>query len=143
MSDHISADLRSLAQPIDTLQPLPGNPRRGDVAAVARRVVKSLRELTAGYALDPAKVLGTTFDVKHDEMILVRNVPFSSLCEHHMLPFTGTATLGYIPSDNGGRIVGLSKLARLVDMYARRLQVQEGSQTKSPMPCSNISIHKA
>ena len=65
-------------------------------------------------------MLSTTFDVSHDEMIVVRGVPFSSLCEHHMLPFHGHATVAYIPAA-GGRIVGLSKLARLVDMYARRL----------------------
>lgn len=106
------------------LQHIGEDPTRDGLRDTPRRVVKALRELTSGYALDPAEVLGTTFEVSHDEMIVVRNVPFSSLCEHHMLPFTGTATIGYVPAE-GGRIVGLSKLARLVDLYARRLQVQE------------------
>lgn len=109
---------------IRLLQHLGEDPTRDGLRETPRRVVKALRELTTGYALDPADVLGTTFEVAHDEMIVVRNVPFSSLCEHHMLPFTGTATVGYVPAE-GGRIVGLSKLARLVDLYARRLQVQE------------------
>ena len=87
-----------------------------------KRVVKAWLELTSGYELDPKKVLGTTFDVEYDQMVIVKDIPFTSLCEHHVLPFTGTATVAYIPS---GRVVGLSKLARLVDLFARRLQVQE------------------
>jgi GTP cyclohydrolase I len=106
------------------LQHIGEDPTRDGLRDTPRRVVKALRELTNGYRLNAAEVLGTTFDVTHDEMIVVRDLPFSSLCEHHMLPFTGTATVAYIPAE-GGRIVGLSKIARLVDMYARRLQVQE------------------
>lgn len=100
------------------------DPTRDGLLDTPRRVVKAWRELTVGYTMDPAEILATTFDVTCDEMITVRRVPFSSLCEHHILPFHGHATVAYIPSP-GGRIVGLSKLARLVDCYARRLQVQE------------------
>jgi len=87
-----------------------------------KRVCKAFKEMTSGYSANIAEILAVSFDVKYDELVVVRNVPFNSLCEHHMLPFTGTATLGYLPQN---RIVGLSKLARLVDAYARRLQVQE------------------
>lgn len=86
------------------------------------RVVKALVELTGGYALDPAVLLATTFDVEYDQVVISRTIPFTSLCEHHLLPFVGTCTIGYLP---GARVVGLSKLARLVDLYARRMQIQE------------------
>jgi GTP cyclohydrolase I len=93
-----------------------------EMAETPGRAAKAWRELTSGYSADiPA--LFKTFDANgYDEMVVVRNIPFSSLCEHHLLPFYGTAAVAYIPD---GRIVGLSKLARLVDAYARRLQVQE------------------
>lgn len=101
------------------------DPTRDGLHDTPRRVVKALSELTCGYGTDIAALLGVTFDGDGwDEMVMVRDVPFSSLCEHHMLPFTGHATVAYIPKENG-RIVGLSKLARLVEAYARRLQVQE------------------
>lgn len=103
------------------------DPTRDGLVETPRRVVKSLREMTRGYTVDIAALLAVTFDEPHDELVLVRKVPFHSLCEHHMLPFTGHATVGYIPR-NG--IVGLSKLARLVDAYARRLQVQERLTTQ-------------
>ena len=106
------------------LQHIGEDPTRDGLLETPARVVKALRELTSGYALDPAEILSKTFAVDHDVMIVVRRVPFSSLCEHHMLPFHGHATVAYIPAP-GGQIVGLSKLARLVDLYARRLQVQE------------------
>jgi GTP cyclohydrolase I len=86
------------------------------------RFIKSLVEQTAGYEEDPEKILTTIFDQQFDEMIVVKNIDFNSLCEHHLLPFIGKATVGYIP--NGG-VVGLSKIPRLVDCYARRLQLQE------------------
>lgn len=100
------------------------DPTRDGLLETPRRVIKALRELTVGYSMDPATILATTFDVTHDEMIVVRDVAFSSLCEHHMLPFHGVATVGYIPAP-GGRIVGLSKIPRLIECFARRLQVQE------------------
>lgn len=105
------------------------DPTRDGLIDTPRRVLKALTELTGGYRLDPGAILSTTFDVTCDEMIVVRKVPFSSLCEHHVLPFHGTATVAYIPGP-GGRVVGLSKLARLVDCYARRLQVQERMTTQ-------------
>jgi GTP cyclohydrolase IA len=105
------------------------DPTRDGLIDTPRRVLKALTELTGGYRLNVADILSTTFDVACDEMIVVRKVPFSSLCEHHVLPFHGTATVAYIPGP-GGRVVGLSKLARLVDCYARRLQVQERMTTQ-------------
>lgn len=86
------------------------------------RVVKALKELTSGYSQDPKAILSTMFSERCDEMVVVRNIPFWSLCEHHMLPFHGSATVGYLPKE---KIVGLSKIGRLVHCFARRLQVQE------------------
>jgi GTP cyclohydrolase I len=118
---------REEGAPVDAvlrlLQFIGEDPTRDGLLDTPRRVVKSLTELTGGYRDDVEAILSTTFDVAYgNEMVVVSRVPFSSLCEHHMLPFTGFATVGYVPS---GRVVGLSKLARLVDAYARRLQVQE------------------
>lgn len=88
-----------------------------------KRVAKMYMELFKGYSQDPVTVLGTTFeDEDHQELVLVRDIPFFSHCEHHMVPFHGVVHIAYIPN---GTIVGLSKLARLVEVYARRLQVQE------------------
>lgn len=87
-----------------------------------KRVTKAFREMTTGYQDDPEKILSTVFEEKYDQMVVLSDIEFVSLCEHHLLPFRGTATVGYIPD---GKVVGLSKLARLVDCYARRLQVQE------------------
>lgn len=91
-----------------------------------KRVVKAFAEMCEGYAEDPAKILERQFDLPHDEMIVLRGVSFVSLCQHHMLPFIGTATVGYIPNEKSGKVVGLSKLARLVQCFAKRLQIQEG-----------------
>ena len=98
------------------------DPERDGLLGTPGRVVRALAELTSGYHVDIAELLAVRFDERHDELVMVRRVPFSSLCEHHMLPFTGFATVGYVPRTG---IVGLSKIARLVDAYARRLQVQE------------------
>jgi GTP cyclohydrolase I len=99
------------------------DPDREGLRDTPARVVRSLREMTRGYAEDPAAILTSRFSAKtYDEMVVVRGVPFWSLCEHHLLPFHGAATVGYIPN---GRVVGLSKLARLVECFARRLQMQE------------------
>ena len=86
-------------------------------------------ELFAGLDEDPGDHLEVTFAADHDEMVMVRDIPFASLCEHHLVPFMGRAHVAYIPGDDG-RITGLSKLARLVDGYARRLQVQERMTTQ-------------
>lgn len=98
------------------------DPTREGLTATPGRVVRAWQELTEGYAQDPAAILSVQFKTEGDEMVVVRDVPFSSLCEHHLLPFHGTVTLGYVP---GATIVGLSKVARLVRCYSRRLQVQE------------------
>ena len=98
------------------------NPDRSGLTDTPRRVVKAWSEMTRGYAEDPAAILSRVFDESSDEMILVRDVRFTSLCEHHVLPFTGVAHVAYIPDK---KVVGLSKIPRLVDCYARRLQIQE------------------
>ena len=97
---------------------------RAGLAETPQRVAKALKEMTAGYAMDPVKTLKCFQDGAEgvDEMVVVSGVPFHSLCEHHMLPFSGTADIGYIPN---GRVVGLSKLPRVFHIYAKRLQVQE------------------
>lgn len=98
------------------------NPQRPGIEDTPERVVKALHEMTAGYRENPATILSKQFDVDCDEMVVLRNIRFTSLCEHHLLPFVGTASVGYIP---GAKVVGLSKLARLVHCYAKRFQVQE------------------
>jgi GTP cyclohydrolase IA len=104
------------------LEYLGENPAREGLLDTPRRVVQALEELTSGYA-HPLDQVFTTFDAEgYDEMVVVRDIPLVSLCEHHLLPFVGRAHVGYIPR---ARIAGLSKFKRLVDVYARRLQVQE------------------
>jgi len=88
-----------------------------------RRVARMYHELLGGYSMDPVAIVnGALFDVQYDEMVLVRDIEFFSLCEHHMLPFMGRVHVAYIPD---GKVLGLSKIPRIVEMYARRLQVQE------------------
>lgn len=101
------------------------NPDREGLLETPRRVVAAMDEFYAGYELDPAEVLTRVFEDVHgyDDMVLVRDIPFVSHCEHHMVPFTGRAQIAYFPSGEG--VVGLSKLARLVDVFAKRLQTQE------------------
>ena len=99
------------------------NPNRDGLRDTPRRYLKAWRELLSGYSVDPATILARTFEEPSDEMVICREIDFHSTCEHHLLPFTGVAHVGYLPS--GGRVVGLSKMARLVDCFARRLQVQE------------------
>ena len=98
------------------------DPDREGLLQTPRRVAEAYAELFAGLHEDPNRHLDVTFDEQHTEMVVLRDIPFASFCEHHLLPFTGHAHIGYIPR---GRVVGLSKLARLVDGYARRPQVQE------------------
>ena len=105
------------------LQALGENPERDGLLNTPRRVARMYSELLAGYKVEPAAMVnGALFDVKYDEMVLVRDIEFYSLCEHHLLPFTGRVHVAYIPN---GKVLGLSKIPRVVDMYARRLQVQE------------------
>ena len=105
------------------------DPDREGLQDTPERVARAYAELLRGMRVKAEDVLTTTFDIGHDEMILVRDIELWSMCEHHLVPFTGVAHVGYIPSDNG-RITGLSKLARLVDVYARRPQVQERLTTQ-------------
>ncbi|MCI0344558.1 MAG: GTP cyclohydrolase I FolE [Chloroflexi bacterium] len=98
-------------------------PDRPGLLGTPERVHRMYTELTAGYHVDPDRLLnGAIFDVGYSEMVVVKDIPFYSLCEHHLLPFFGTAAVAYIPR---GKVVGLSKIPRIVEMYARRLQVQE------------------
>jgi GTP cyclohydrolase I len=105
------------------------DPDRDGLRATPERVARSLAELTAGLRQRPEDVLATSFDAGHNELVVVRDIDVYSLCEHHLLPFTGKAHVGYIPAAHG-RITGLSKLARLVEVYARRPQVQERLTTQ-------------
>ena len=105
------------------------DPDREGLLETPARVARAYQELLGGMRLAAEDVLTTTFDAGHDEMILVKNIELWSMCEHHLLPFTGVAHIGYIPGQNG-RITGLSKLARLVDVYAKRPQVQERLTTQ-------------
>lgn len=107
---------------IRLLQWVGEDPTRNGLKDTPARVVKAWAEMTDGYEQDPASILARTFDEHSDEMVLVTGIDFVSLCEHHILPFTGTAAVGYLPSSN---VVGLSKIPRLVHAYAHRLQVQE------------------
>jgi GTP cyclohydrolase I len=100
------------------------DPDRDGLALTPSRVARAYAELFAGLRVDPASVITTNFEANHEEMVLVRDVDVLSLCEHHLLPFHGKAHIGYIPGEHG-RITGLSKLARLVEVFARRPQVQE------------------
>ncbi|MCP5067278.1 MAG: GTP cyclohydrolase I FolE [bacterium] len=99
------------------------DPAREGLQRTPERVARALRFLTQGYQQDPHEILnGAVFEEDYNEMLLVKDIDFYSLCEHHMLPFFGKAHVAYVPN---GRVVGLSKIPRLVDMYSRRLQVQE------------------
>ncbi len=98
------------------------NPEREGLIDTPKRVSKMYDEIFAGYEQDPASLLATTFDESHQELVLVKDIPFYSHCEHHMVPFFGTAHVAYIPN---GKVVGISKLARLVECYAKRIQIQE------------------
>jgi GTP cyclohydrolase I len=100
------------------------DPGRDGLRDTPARVARALAEQFSGLSLHPEDVLGTVFDADHDELILVRDIEMYSTCEHHLVPFFGLAHIGYIPNEKG-QITGLSKLARLVDIYARRPQVQE------------------
>jgi GTP cyclohydrolase I len=100
------------------------DPDRPGLKDTPARVARAYTEIFAGLWQDPGEILATTFDEDHDELVLVRDIPMYSTCEHHLVPFHGVAHIGYIPGDDG-KVTGLSKLARLVEVYARRPQVQE------------------
>jgi GTP cyclohydrolase I len=105
------------------------NPDREGLRDTPGRVARAYEELTAGLHKRPEDILTTVFALDHDEMVLVRDIELWSMCEHHLVPFTGVAHVGYIPSESG-KVTGLSKLARLVDVYAKRPQVQERLTTQ-------------
>lgn len=117
-------DSSSLQDAVRTLLDQIGeDPSRPGLAGTPERIERMYRELTDGYRTDPdALVNGACFEVDYDEMVVVRDIEFFSLCEHHLLPFYGKVHVGYLPR---GVVIGLSKVPRVVDMYARRLQVQE------------------
>jgi GTP cyclohydrolase I len=128
MSD--AQDPHDPIQPLITtlLKELGEDPGRDGLERTPLRVAKAMRFLTSGYAKNPVELLnGALFDVTYDEMVIVKDIEFYSLCEHHMLPFFGRIHVAYVPK---GRVVGLSKIPRLVEMFARRLQVQERLTTQ-------------
>ena len=107
----------------DILTEIGEDPDREGLAGTPERMHRMWLELTVGYRVDADRLInGAVFDVGYSEMVVIKGIPFYSLCEHHMLPFFGTASVGYLPR---GRVIGLSKIPRVVEMYARRLQVQE------------------
>jgi GTP cyclohydrolase IA len=107
----------------DLLNAVGEDPNREGLKNTPDRVARMYTELLSGYDVDPEKIInGALFNINYDEMVLVRDIEFYSLCEHHMLPFIGRAHVAYLPA---GKVIGLSKIPRIVDMYARRLQVQE------------------
>ncbi|MHA7209317.1 GTP cyclohydrolase I FolE [Arthrobacter sp. MDT1-65] len=105
------------------------DPDRDGLLETPKRVAKAYAEMFSGLHQDAGEVLSTSFDLDHQELVLVKDIPFYSTCEHHLVPFHGSAHIGYIPSVDG-RVTGLSKLARLVEVYARRPQIQERLTTQ-------------
>jgi len=117
-------DLEKISKAVyQTLDAIGEDPNREGLVDTPKRVSKAYQELLSGYRTDPKKLINNAlFDVKYDEMVIVRDIEFYSLCEHHMLPFLGRAHVAYIPTK---KVIGLSKIPRIVDMFSRRLQVQE------------------
>lgn len=124
MEDNYQEEIKSLAFHINEILKILGeNPQREGLIKTPERSAKALLSITRGYKEQLGEIIGDAiFDSKSNDMIIVRNIEFYSLCEHHLLPFYGHISIGYIPD---GKIIGLSKLARIVDMYSKRLQVQE------------------
>ncbi|MGH2694661.1 MAG: GTP cyclohydrolase I FolE [Actinomycetota bacterium] len=113
----------------DILKAIGEDPDRQGLQGTPQRVAEMFAELFEGIGRDPAEVLDVVFDADHDEMIMVRDIPFYSICMHHLIPFLGKAHVAYIPNERG-QITGLSKLARLVDLVSRKPQVQEKLTTE-------------
>jgi GTP cyclohydrolase I len=123
-SDESGIDMQaSEAAVLQLLRALGEQPEREGLRDTPRRVARMYTELVSGYRADPEKIVnGALFNITYDEMVIVRDIEFYSLCEHHMLPFIGRAHVAYMPA---GKVIGLSKIPRIVDVFARRLQVQE------------------
>jgi len=113
---------RIKAAVIQLLEAIGDDPGREGLLETPRRISEMYEEIFGGLLIDPTEYLKVGFEVAHDEMVILRNIPFYSMCEHHFLPFHGEAHVGYVPD---GRVVGVSKLARVVDGFARRPQIQE------------------
>ena len=125
MSDSPQIDHDRIARAVkEILSAIGEDPERDGLLDTPQRVARMYAEICGGLREDPSAHLDTTFEVSHDEIIVVRDIPFFSICEHHLIPFFGKAHVAYLP-EKDGRITGLSKLARLVDGYAKRPQVQE------------------
>ena len=122
--DGINMDFDAIRKAVlEIIKAVGEDPEREGLINTPDRVSRMYAELLSGYSADPEKIInGALFNVDYDEMVLVRDIEFYSLCEHHMLPFLGRAHVAYLPK---GKVIGLSKIPRIVDMYARRLQVQE------------------
>ena len=121
----VSLDKEKIAQGVRLiLEGIGENLNREGLRDTPRRVAEMYEEILSGMSQDPIEVLGVTFGEDHDEMIMVKDIPLYSVCEHHLMPFIGKAHVAYIPNEDG-RICGISKLARVVDVYTKRLQVQE------------------
>jgi GTP cyclohydrolase IA len=121
----MNVDINKIEQNVrEILIAIGEDPDRNGLIETPRRVAAMYEELFTGFHSDPSEHLQVTFEEHHDEMVMVRDIPFTSLCEHHLVPFMGKAHVAYVPGKDG-RITGLSKLARLVEGFARRLQVQE------------------
>jgi GTP cyclohydrolase I len=112
----------------DILEAIGENPKKKDLQKTPRRVAEMYEEIFAGIQEDPERELEVILDQKHDEIILLKGIPLYSVCEHHLLPFIGRAYIAYIPK--GGRVTGLSKIARVVDILSRRPQIQERLTTQ-------------
>ena len=124
LNNHVFDQARAEAAFRERLIAVGENPDRHGLEDTPARVARAYKELFAGLYTDPDSVLDTTFDEQHDELVLVKQIPMYSTCEHHLVSFHGVAHVGYIPGVDG-RVTGLSKIARLVDLYAKRPQVQE------------------
>jgi GTP cyclohydrolase I len=122
--DAINIDFASARRAVaELIRAVGEDPEREGLLNTPDRVARMYAELLSGYSMDPEKIInGALFNINYDEMVLVRDIEFYSLCEHHMLPFLGRAHVAYLPK---GKVIGLSKIPRIVEMYARRLQVQE------------------
>lgn len=130
-------DKKAIARAVtEIIRAIGDDPKREGLKDTPRRVAEMYTETLAGMTSDPAKELATGFEEGHHEMVILSDIPFYSLCEHHLLPFFGVVHIGYIPNENG-RVVGASKLGRVVDCFAKRPQIQERMTTQIADTISN------